>query len=51
MDEIKPPCVCEGWKEIVEEFHRTEIEVDLMIEWSLLFTRMDLLYPNIEAKE
>ena len=52
MDEIKPPCVCEEWREIVEKFHREEIEGDLTIEWGLLFTRIGLLLPsNIEAKE
>ena len=51
MDEVKP-CVCKGWKEIVEEFNRTEIEGDLTIEWSLLFTWIGLLLSsNNEAKE
>ena len=31
VDEVEP-CVCEGWKEIVEKFHREEIGVDLTIE-------------------
>ena len=40
------------WKEIIEEFQREEIGVDLTIEWSLLFTWIGLLLLfNIEAKE
>ena len=58
---IMNDCFCGLWmklklvyvklKEIVEKFYREEIGRDLMIEWSLLFTGIDLLLPSsIKAK-
>ena len=50
MDEVEP-CVCEGWKEIVEKFNRTEIEGDLTIEWVCYSQEMDCcFYPTSKQK-